>query len=124
MNRITIIGLWITVIVVASFMLYRVKYEVQSLKAQVAEINKEITEERESLRVVAAEWAYLNRPERLKVLAEKYLNGKEITVGQVAEVEAIAFHRQAIAAADVDDEGIDNNAHPILASYSNKSMRR
>lgn len=124
MNRLTIIGLWITVIVVASFMLYRVKYEVQSLKSQVAEINKEIIQERESLRVVAAEWAYLNRPERLKMLSDKYLNGKEITVGQVAEVEAIAFHRQAVASADMDDEGVDNNAHPILASYSNNSMRR
>lgn len=124
MSRLTIIGLWITVIVVAAFMLYRVKYEVQSLKTQVAEINKEIIQERESLRVVSAEWAYLNRPERLKALSDKYLNGTEITVGQVAEIEAIAFHKQSVASADMDDGRMGGGGRSIFASYSNNSVRR
>ena len=115
MSRLSFIALWISVIVVSAFMLYRVKYEVQSLKAQITETAKEITQERESLHVVAAEWAYLNRPERLRKLVDKYLYGKEITVGQVAEVEAIAFHHQAIASADMD---MDKDARAIVASYS------
>ncbi len=118
MSRLSFIALWVSVIVVAAFMLYRVKYEVQSLKAQISETTKEIAQERESLHVVAAEWAYLNRPERLKRLADKYLDGKEITVGQVAEVEAISFHRQTVASADID---MDEDVRSIVASYSSNS---
>lgn len=119
MNRITIAAIWVCVIVIASFGLYRVKYEVQSLKAQVAQATQDMEEEKELLHVEAAEWAYLNRPENLKKLADKYLDGKNVTVGQVAEVEAIAFPRQSVASADVST---DTRIMP--ASYSNEYARR
>ena len=92
MNRLSIIAIWTIVIVVSAFGLYRVKYEVQSIRAQIIETNKELAQEQESLHVVAAEWAYLNRPERLQQLADKYLVGNsQITVAQVAEIKAIPF---------------------------------
>ncbi len=119
MNRLSFLAFWIGVVVVASFMLYRVKYEVQSIKAQIAETTQEIAQERESLHVVAAEWAYLNRPERLQALSDKYLAGKNVTVDQVAEIEAIAFHKQAVASADLDDSYMDDNIRSIVASYRN-----
>ncbi len=97
MNRLSFIALWAVVIVVASFMLYRVKYEVQSIKSQIEETSLEIAHEKELLHAEAAEWAYLNRPERLKRLAAKYLYGKNVTVEQVAEIEAIPFHKQVVA---------------------------
>ncbi len=118
MSRLSFIAIWIAVIVGSAFILYRVKYEVQSLKAQVIEVNKDIAQEKETLRVVSAEWSYLNRPERLKILADKYLNGQEITVGKVAEVEAIAFHKQAVASAGTDDD-----VRAILASYVGNSEK-
>lgn len=98
MSRLSLSIFWVSVIVVSCFMLYRVKYEVQSLKAQIAQISLEIAQERESLHVVAAEWAYLNRPERLQALSDKYLAGKNVTVDQVAVLEAIEFQQQAVAA--------------------------
>ena len=119
MNRLPLIALWVTVIVVASFMLYRVKYEVQSLKAQIVVVSLEMEQEKELLHVEAAEWAYLNRPDNLKKLADKYLKGKNVTVEQVAEVEAIAFHKQSVAVADTDSD-----ARTIFASYRSDSARR
>ena len=86
-------------IVVAAFMLYTVKYEVQSLQAQIAETAHELEEEKEALNVAAAEWAYLNRPERLQQLASKYLASSGVTVEQIAEIEAIGFPKQMEAAA-------------------------
>ncbi len=86
------------VIVVASFMLYKVKYQVQTMKNEVASTSRELEKEREALHVVNAEWAYLNRPQRLQMLASKYLASTDLTVNQIAEVEEIPFPNQTVAA--------------------------
>lgn len=119
MNRLSFV-FWVSVVVVASFMLYRVKYEVQSVKAQIVETSKEMAQEKEAMHVVSAEWAYLNRPERLQSLADKYLMGKSLTVDQVAEVEAIAFHKQSVAALDIEDADVNS----IVAAYRSESARQ
>lgn len=124
MNRLSLSIGWVCVIVVASFMLYNVKYKVQSLKAQIEETSKEIAQEKESLRVVSAEWAYLNRPERLKSLADKYLAGKAVTVDQVAEIEAIAFRERDVASVDAEGADLDSDTRAILASYRSNSVRQ
>jgi hypothetical protein len=69
------------------------------------------------LHVEAVEWAYLNRPEILRKLADKYLKGKNVTVDQVAEIEAISFHKQAVAIADNGD------MRSNLASYRGPTQR-
>ena len=89
---------WMLVIVVAAFFLYQVKYEVQNLRSQIAETSRELELERESLHVVAAEWAYLNRPERLQTLSAKYLSSASVMVNQIAEVEAVPFPKRMEAA--------------------------
>lgn len=98
MNRLSTL-VWMLVIVVAAFLLYMVKYQVQSLKIQIADTSRQLEAEREALHVAAAEWAYLNRPERLRMLAGKYLAASEVTVDKVADLQAIPFPRQLDAAA-------------------------
>ncbi len=94
--------IWMLVIVVAAFLLYMVKYQVQSLHSQIAETSRELEAEKEALHVVAAEWAYLNRPERIRMLAGKYLSASEVTVEQVADIQAIPFPRQTEASLEPD----------------------
>jgi hypothetical protein len=53
--------------------LYLVKYWVQDVKQQVMTTRTALKKERESLHLLGAEWAYLNRPERLKRLSAHYL---------------------------------------------------
>ena len=96
--------IWIMVIVVSTFLLYRVKYEVQSIKTQIAKTSQELEEQRQVLHVNAAEWAYLNRPERLQVLAEKYLSPSAITVDQVSEIESIPFPSKMEASAQMPSD--------------------
>jgi len=114
MNRVSVIAIWAAVIIVSAFGLYRVKYEVQSIRAQIRETSTELAQERESLHVVSAEWAYLNRPERLQKLSEKYLNtdpaNEHLNVSQVAEIEAIPFPQIMQASADLSE---DNHIIPI-----------
>ena len=97
MNRISTL-VWILVTVIAAFMLYQVKYEVQSLKSQVADTAHRLEAEKQALHVVAAEWAYLNRPERLQQLADKYLASSDVTVDKIADMRAIPFPEKMQAA--------------------------
>ena len=49
---------------------YTVNYATRAADARVAELDLKIWEEGEKIEVLRAEWAYLNRPERLLRLAE------------------------------------------------------
>lgn len=51
---------------------FKVNYETRDAKIRVAQLQREIADERESISVLRVEWAYLNRPERLRVLSETY----------------------------------------------------
>lgn len=47
---------------------------VQHAENRVAEIEKSIAVEQERIRILKAEWAHLNRPERLEKLAQEFLD--------------------------------------------------
>lgn len=54
--------------------LYLVKYSVQNIQRDVASMKDNLAREKESLHLLNAEWAYLNRPERLRQLADRHLD--------------------------------------------------
>lgn len=113
MNRLSTF-IWMLVIVVSAILLYSVKYQVQSLKQQVAETAHELEQEKESLHVIAAEWAYLNRPQRLQQLADRYLSNTDLTVNQIAEIQSIPFPQTRTASAKQEDDDIT----PVSAKFS------
>lgn len=53
---------------------YRVNYETREVVSRIKVIKTEITSQEEKLLMLQGEWAYLNRPERLSVLSEKFFN--------------------------------------------------
>ncbi len=88
---------WMCVIAVASSGLYMVKYRVLSIQKEIAQIEDQLQDERENLRVSSAEWAYLNRPERLQALANKYLQLAPMQGQQMADIETLPYPGQALA---------------------------
>ena len=64
-------------VLVSGFMLFNVSQQVQESERQLKRVEREIDREKEMIRVLNAEWAYLNRPDRLEHLAQQYL-GMEI----------------------------------------------
>lgn len=57
----------------SSMGLYLVKYTVQNIQREVASVDGDLKREKESLHLLKAEWAYLNRPDRLNRLAAHHL---------------------------------------------------
>ncbi len=53
-----------------AFWAYRENYRTQSALAELRGLQGEVGQLRENLGVLRAEWAYLNRPDRLRELAE------------------------------------------------------
>ena len=58
------------IVMVLAVWAYRQNYETQAKLREVRELRSEISELRERAGVLRAEWAYLNRPERLADLAD------------------------------------------------------
>ncbi len=69
--------------------LYLVKYWVQDVQAHVNETSVALKKERESLHLLGAEWAYLNRPERLKALSARYLELQPVKSAQFVSFSAL-----------------------------------
>lgn len=55
-----------------SFWAYRVNYETQAALDRVDALRAEIARERDAIRVLRAEWAWLNAPRRLQTLVDAH----------------------------------------------------
>ena len=66
-----------------SLTLFVVKYQVQDLEEELSGLNRAITEDRQAIHVLKAEWSHLNEPTRLRKLAERYLGLSAIATDQV-----------------------------------------
>jgi len=69
--------------------LYYVKTRAQTARNQAVKLERQISQEEASLRVLRAEIAYLENPERLKALSESHLGLQPIVVKDVMTVENI-----------------------------------
>ena len=67
------------------FGLYNGVYRVKAQEKELADLKASIAREGEAIRVLKAEWTYLNQPDRLQALARRHLalaptGAKQITV--------------------------------------------
>ena len=77
-----------------AFWAYRENYQTQSEIARTEKINKDIGNARARLAVLRAEWAYLNRPDRLRDLSEVNfvrLGLLPLRPDQFGKVDQVAF---------------------------------
>lgn len=71
---------------IAAVGLYFVKHVVEDVQRDVAKLETQVAQEDESLHLLNAEWAYLNRPERLHALADKHLMLQPLDSRQIQDV--------------------------------------
>lgn len=73
-----------------SMTLFTLKYEVQTQENRLVEVNRSIQGNQESLHLLAAEWAHLNDPARLRALSSTYLELQPASPDQVITLEDLA----------------------------------
>ncbi len=65
--------LWLGLAVFCATALYHTSQRVNDGRGEIARLEQNIAREEESLRVLNAEWSYLNKPARLEKLAAEHL---------------------------------------------------
>lgn len=83
MTRILGVLVLAAIVAVAAYV-YKVKYDSSRLTRQVADLTRQIENERDMISTLRAEWSALNQPTRLQALAERHLKYlKPFTVAQL-----------------------------------------
>ncbi len=84
----------------AALTLYQLKYEVAALEAEHARLARELAAERDAIHVLKAEWAYLDRPQRLAELAASHLDLVPLGAEKMVTVDALPWATTTLAEAD------------------------
>jgi cell division protein FtsL len=79
-------AIWMVLALISAVAAFTLKYEVRDLAEQLASLEHQISESRETSHVLRAEWSYLSRPERLAELAERHLDLAPMDVGQMGQL--------------------------------------
>lgn len=91
---------WICLAVVVGFGLFHVKYKVQALEEKLSHLNTQIVKGQEKLHVLHAEWAYLNRPERLEKLNARFFKLGPLTPAQIGTIGDLPLRPVAVTKKD------------------------
>lgn len=69
----TLSAISVVLLMLVSFELYNGVHRVKAQEQQLASLKAQIGREAEAIRVLRAEWTYLNQPDRLQDLARRHL---------------------------------------------------
>lgn len=88
--RVLAVSVWLMLMLVTAYAVFHISFQVEAMEARLSELNRDIREEQEASHVLAAEWAFLTRPDRLGTLARDLLPGfQPAAAGQLAGFEDI-----------------------------------
>jgi hypothetical protein len=69
--------------------MFLLKYKVQALEDELVAKQAQVVRDRAAIRVLEAEWTYLNDPERLRELSAQYLGFGPPAVTNIADISAL-----------------------------------
>lgn len=74
---------WLALILIAGATLMQISYQVDMKERELRKLTAQLITHEDSIRVLKAEWAYLNQPQRLEKLSAKYLALQPVQVAQL-----------------------------------------
>ena len=102
---------WVVVLALLGIGLFQVKYNVQSKERELREVRKQIDSNLNSIRVLEAEWSYLNDPLRLADLTRRHTDLVPTTPAQIGDLGALPARIE-----DAPAEPEETPAEPPLVS--------
>ncbi len=88
--------LWLLLAALAGYGLFQVKYQVVTLEEEMARLNAATLREQNQIHVLEAEWSYLNQPQRLEELNERFVHLKPINPVQFAAIASIPMRPERL----------------------------
>ncbi len=79
----------VCVVLGAAFFLYSLEHTTRGIERDMAKIDRQITDEKERIKLLNAEWASLARPERIQKIAEEDLHLENIKAQQYVPLAEI-----------------------------------
>lgn len=90
--------MWAALAVVVGISLFMLKYQVQALEDQLHAAHTQIEKDKSAIRVLQAEWTYLNDPGRLRRLSEQHLGFAAPSAKQVATMAQLPYRSGEVPA--------------------------
>jgi len=97
----------VVVALVSAFILYSLEHATRRIEREIAKSEAEIAQERETMKLLAAEWSNLTRPERLEQLTAQYLKLRRPAADQFITEKDIASRVPAEAQIKLEKQGAD-----------------
>lgn len=95
------------VVLVSGFILYSLEHSTRGLERNIAKLERGISEERESIKVLGAEWSSLTRPDRLQKLAQENLKLQTVAASQFISEGELAEKVPAEPIVMLEEKGKD-----------------
>ena len=98
-------------VLLGAFWLYQVKHEAKLEEEKIANLQQQIREEKEALLLLKAEWSYLNRPERVQTLTDRFsgeLGLKEVEPFQIGKVADLPERIEGEPVSDQDQQQLNS----------------
>jgi len=90
---------WAVLVAAAAGFLFYTSHQAEELEAELEASHRAVIAEREAIRILHAEWAYLNEPGRLRALARRHTPlGPAMPVQIVADIDDIPMVLPGIGA--------------------------
>jgi hypothetical protein len=81
---------WFVILALLGVGLFQVKYAVQAKERDLRKVNRQIAADHEAMRVLEAEWSYLNDPVRLADLTRRHTDLTPVMANQIATFDRLA----------------------------------
>lgn len=91
---------------IAAVGMFSLKHEVQSRKAKLDALHQDIVESQEAIRVLRAEWSFINQPAHIERLARKHLGFVPMQSHQIVTLEELKGKQLEIVKGSINEKGV------------------